>query len=197
MRNEFLITLTLMAVSSLTWAQDCVPSGRKAGPPIMSPDGSFKVSSVFCSSLSHEREFALILENIKSGERRTLYTYDRDATVLWSPDSRWIIVNDYAGSDYTNNVIISIERNVPPIDLKKHLLQSKPKQDVLESDHLYLSAREWKSESDIELLAWGHDSGRKISFCKCFLMSLDGSVRQCRLPDAADDPEGYCDKLKK
>jgi len=117
--------------------------------------------------------------------------------VVWSPDSRWIAINDHAGSDYTNNVVVSIDRSTPPIDLKKLLLQSKPKLDILESDHLYLSASEWKSEREIELVAWGHDSGRKIGFCRCFLMSLEGSIRQCSLPALGDDPEGYCQKINK
>jgi hypothetical protein len=59
-----------------------------------------------------------------------------------------IAINDYAGSDYTNNVVLSVDRSTPPIDLKKLLLQSKPKQDILESDHLYLSASEWKSKRE-------------------------------------------------
>ena len=195
MMTRFLICCLLISPS--VWATDCIPSGRSAGPSVTSPDGHYQVLNVFCSSQTNEREFALVLRNVKSGERRTLYTYDRDATVVWSPDSRWIAINDYAGSDYTDNVVLSTDRSTPPIDLKKLLLQSKPKQDILESDHLYLSASEWKSEREIELVAWGHDSGRKIGFCRCFLMSLEGSSRQCSLPVLGDDPEGYCDKIKK
>lgn len=187
----------LLVMSTLVWAGDCVPSGRRAGPPAASPDGRYQVSNVFCSSQTKERELALVLRNVASRESRTLYTYDRDATVLWSSDSRWIAINDYAGSDYTNNVAVSIDQSTQPIDLKKRLLQSKPKQEILGSDHLYLSTRAWKSDSQIELIAWGHDSGRKKSFCRCFLMSLDGSVQQCRLPAEGTDHEEYCDKIKK
>jgi len=89
-----------------------------------------QVLRVFCSSQTSGRELALVLRNVKSGERRTLYTYDRDATVVWSSDSRWIAINDRAGSDYTNNVVVSIDRSTPPIDLKKLLLQSKQKLDI-------------------------------------------------------------------
>jgi hypothetical protein len=178
-------------------ASDCVPNGHSAGPSATSPDGRYEVLKVFCSTQTKERELALVLRNVQSGESRTLYTYDRDASVIWSPDSRWIAINDYAGSDYTNNVVVSIDRDTPPIDLKQRLLQSKPKQRILESDHLYLSASEWKSQSEIQLVVWGHDSGRKIAFCRCFLMSLGGSIRQCHLPVTGDDPEGYCQNIKK
>jgi hypothetical protein len=135
------------------------------------------------------------LLEVKSGGHRTLYTYDRDATVNWSPDSLWIAINDYAGSDYTNNVVLSVDRSTPSIDLKERLLQSKPKRSILGSDHLYLTASEWKSESEIELLAYGHDSERRISFCRCFLMSLKGSIQQCRLPEGKDS-EDYCVKIQ-
>jgi len=191
-----LLTIVL-AISSVVWAADCIPSSRRAKPTVTSPDGRYQVLNVLCTNQADRRALALVLRSVKSGERRTLYTYERDASALWSPDSRRIAINDYAGSDYTNNIVVSIDRDVPPIDLKKRLLQSKPKQDVLESDHLYLSAREWKSESEIELIAWGHDSGRKRGFCRCFLMSLEGSIQQCRLPADGADSEEYCDKIKK
>ncbi len=184
---------TMLAISSAVWAADCVPSGSRAKPSVASPDGRYQVLNVFCANQADGR--ALVLRSVKSGERRTLYTYERDASVLWSPDSRWIAINDYAGSDYTNNVVVSIDRSTPSIDLKERLLQSKPKQSILKSDHLYLTASEWKSESEIDLLAFGHDSERKITFCRCFLMSLKGEIQQCSLPGGADTEE-YCVKIK-
>lgn len=187
----------LLAMPAVGQTPDCVPSGRSAGPSVTSPDGRYEVLNVFCSSQTNERELALVLRNVKSGESRTLYTYERNATVLWSPDSRRIAINDYAGSDYTNNVVVSVDQSAPTIDLKKWLLQSKPKQNILGSDHLYLSANEWKSESEIQLLAWGHDSGRKVGFCRCFLVTLGGSIQQCRLSVTGDDSEEHCDKIKK
>jgi len=193
MANKILISV--LAISALAWAQDCVPSARRWRPAITSPDGNYRVSSVFCSDQTREREFALVLRNLQSGEHRILYTFNRDATALWSPDSRWIAINDYAGSDYTNNMVVSIERGTQPIDLKKKLLQSEPKQNILKSDHLYLTASEWKSEGEIELLAYGHDSERRISFCRCFLTSLNGGTQQCSLPGLKDS-EDYCVNLQ-
>lgn len=193
MRNK--IFVSVLALCSLAWAQDCVPSARRWRPPLTSPDGQYRVSNVFCSKQTQEREMALVLRNLKSGEHRILYTFDRDATALWSPNSRWIAINDYAGSDYTNNMVVSVERGARPIDLKERLLQSEPKQSVLKSDHLYLTASEWKSESEIELLAYGHDSERRISFCRCFLISLNGGTQQCSLPGVKDS-EDYCVNLQ-
>ena len=189
------IFISLLAISSLACAQDCVPSRRTFRQPVTSTDGRYRVSNVFCSDRAHEGELVLVLRNIKSGEHRILYTYNRDATVVWSPDGRWIAINDFAGSDYTNNLLVSIDRSLPSIDLKERLLRSEPKQSVLRSDHLYLAVSEWKSQNEMELLAYGHDSERRISFCRCFLMSLKGRVQQCQLPEARDS-EDYCVKLE-
>jgi hypothetical protein len=188
------IFIAVIAISSLAWAQDCVPGKRAFRQPVTSPDGLYRVSNVFCSDQAHDGDLVLVLRNLKSGKRRILYTYDRDATVLWSPDSRWIVINDFAGSDYTNNLLVSVDQKGPPIDLKERLLRSEPKQSVLKSDHLYIAAIEWESESEIKLLAYGHDSGRSISFCRCFQMSLEGKAEQCHVPNPED--EDYCVKLE-
>ena len=197
LRKITLLVGLLMAVPAEGQTPGCVPNGRSAGPTVSSPDGRYEVLKVFCSSQANERELALVLRNVQSGERRTLHTYDRDAGVTWSPDSRWIAISDFAGSDYTNNVVVSIDQGTPSIDLKQRLLESKPKGRILKSDHLYLSASEWKSENEIQIIAWGHDSGRKRAFCRCFLVSLGGSIRECYLPVTGDDPEGYCGNIKK
>lgn len=189
------IFMSVLAIYSLAWGQDCVPGRRAFRQPVTSPDGRYRVSNVFCSDQAHDRELVLVLRNLKSGENRTLYTYNRDATVVWSPDSSWIAINDFAGSDYTNNLLVSVDRGVPSIDLKERLLLSELKQGVLRSDHLYLAVSEWKSESEMELLAYGHDSERRISFCRCFLMSLKGRIQHCQLPEAIDS-EDYCVKFE-
>ena len=87
-----ILLLNVWTVNATAWAQDCVPGKREFRQPVTSPDGLYRVSKVFCSDQAHEGELVLELRNLKSGEDRTVYTYNRDATVLWSPDSRWLFV---------------------------------------------------------------------------------------------------------
>ena len=188
---KYLFFVVLLAFPLL--AQECLPSNRSFRKPVVSPDGEYVVSNVFCSSQGHE--LAVVLSNRKSQRTRTIYRYDRDASVVWSPDSRWVAINDFAGSDFTNNVLVSIDPSISAIDLKKRLLRSEPNQNVLKSDHLYAAAIRWHSPAEIELLAYGHDSERRISFCRCFRMSLQGMVRHCRLPNVKDS-EDYCVRLE-
>ena len=189
MRYAFFVVLLAFPLL----AQDCVLSSRAFRKPVASPDGRYVVSNVFCSNQEHE--LALVLRNRKSGKARTLYRYDRDASVVWSPDSRWVAINDFAGSDFTNNLLVSIDPSISPISLKERLLRSEPNQKALKSDHLYIAATEWQSPTEIELLVYGHDSERRTSFCRCFRMSLQGMVRQCRLPNGKDS-EDYCVRLE-
>src|SRR5216684_899985 len=183
------LLICCLLISPSVWATDCIPSGRSAGPSVTSPDGHYQVLNVFCSSQTNERALALVLRNVKSGERRTLYTYDRDASVVWSPDSRWIAINDHAGSDYTNNLVLSVDQNAPPIDLKRQLLQSERFADIPESDHLYMSAIKWRSEKVLQFIVWGHGGGSAAGFCRSFSLSLDGKVQQLPLPrNGAPDP---------
>src|SRR6266568_9468100 len=110
------VFIALTATALARGTEDCVPSGHLAGPSVLSPDGRYEVENVVCSKSTNERVF--VLHNVNSGVRRTLYTYTRDATVLWSPDSHYVAINDYAGSDYTNNLVYSVDQTEPPIDLQ-------------------------------------------------------------------------------
>jgi len=192
--NRF-VFFTLMAIALAARADDCVPSGQRAGPSVLSPDRRYEVENLVCSKSTNER--TLVLHNVDSGARRTLYTYTREATVLWSPDSHYVAINDYAGSDYTNNLVYSVDQSEPPIDLRKQLDRSLPEHglEIPEADHLYMSAIKWLSHEQLEFLVWGHGGGK--GFCRCYLLSLTGSAGQCQLRVPKSNPEAYCEALKK
>lgn len=119
------------------------------------------------------------------------------ASVLWSPDSHKLAINDYAGSDFTNNLVLSVNTNTPPFDLKNEVLRSLAGHEIPTSDHLYMSFIRWRSGSQLELIAWGHGEEAQGGFCQCFLVSLNGNVRQCKLHGGNSDPEKHCEKLKR
>ncbi len=192
--NKF-ACITLMATALAGRVDDCVPSGHRAGPSVLSPDHRYEIENVVCSKATNER--ALVLHNVNSGVRRTLYTYTRDATVLWSPDSHYVAINDYAGSDYTNNLVYSVDQTEPPIDLQKQLDRGLPEhgREIPEADHLYMSVIKWRSGEQLEFLVWGHGGGK--GFCRCYLLSLTGKVGHCQLRIPKSNPEDYCERIKK
>jgi hypothetical protein len=182
------------------WADGCVLSDRRDGPVAASPDGQYQVVNLLCSRQVDDKRAALVLVNRKTGARRTLYYYTRGATVVWSPDSRRIAINDYAGSDNTNNLVYSVDQDGQPVDLQKQLdlafsrYKWKPMPDA---DHFYMSVIRWTSRDELKLIAWGHGGEPTMGFCRCFFLNLvDGTGRRCHL-DTTGDPEGYCEKIKK
>jgi hypothetical protein len=190
-----LVFIALMATALVGGSDDCVPSGHHAGPSAVSPDHRYEVENVVCSKGTNER--ALVLHNISSGVRRTIYTYTRDATVLWSPDSHYVAINDYAESNQTNNLVYSVDKSEPPIDLQKQLDRGLPEhgREIPEADHLYMSVIKWRDERRVEFLVWGHGGGK--GFCRCYLLSLTGNVGQCQLRIPKSNPEDYCESIKK
>jgi hypothetical protein len=194
--NKFLF-ITLMATALAGWTEDCLPTGHRAGPSVFSPDRHYEIENVICSKGTNER--ALVLHNVNSGVRRTLYTYTRDATVLWSPDSHYVAINDYAGSDYTNNLVYSVDKNEPPINLQKQLDRGLPEhwREIPEADHLYMSVLRWRPRRQVEFLVWGHGGEDSKGFCQCYLLSLTGKVGRCQLRIPKSDPEDYCERTKK
>lgn len=187
--------VVFLVMSACCWAADgCELSNRREGLVAVSPDGRYKVVNFLCSRQIDDKRAALVLVNRKTGARRTLYFYTRGATVVWSPDSRRIAINDYAGSDYTNNLVYSIDQDGQPIDLQKQWDKWK---EMPEADHFYMSVLQWTSRDDLKLIVWGHGGAPTRGFCRCFFLNLsDGKSRQCHL-DTTGDPEEYCEKIKK
>src|SRR5882762_7255306 len=66
-------------------------------PFLPSPDSKFVLSNEDSDSEPHHR---LVLLKVGSGDGpRTVLDYGRSIDICWSPDSRWLIVNDHEGSD--------------------------------------------------------------------------------------------------
>ncbi len=192
------VFLILLGSSLVLWAGECVPGGRPARAAVVSPDGRYRLLDLLCSNPSEAQRGALVLAETKSGTRRTIYNYNRDAGALWSPDSRHIAVNDYAGSNVTLNVVLSVSGQAPPIDLNERVLDSIPGRRIPRTDHLYMSVIGWRSNDEMELIAFGHISELDKpadGFCLGFSVTLEGKVQPRGLPDTGPDPEGYCWKL--
>jgi|SRR5215469_9085988 len=192
-----ILFISVVVISSALNADTCEPSSRHAGPSLMSPDYKYELLNLFCLSHVDGQEMAFVLRDVSANKRRTLYVYGRAANALWSPGGQRIAVNDFAGSDYTNNVVISVRKNTASVDVKEHLLRIEPKDKSLQSDHLYLSITQWKSPDTVKVLAWGHDSTSRTAFCECFLVSLAGSASKCEIPTNKRHSEEYCDGLNK
>jgi hypothetical protein len=167
-----------------------------------SPNGRFSI--IFGENLNHSttQKYVLILKDNMTNIRRILYYYDRWISAIWSPDSQKILINNYAGSDYTLNIILYINRKIPPINLQNELIRymtAKEQQIVKNNDHIYFSALEWIDNKNIKLIVWGHGAQNPDGFCKCYIYKMSVGIRQCEESFKKDnvDLESYCEQLKK
>ncbi len=180
------VGLSMLAAESRNSAKFPVP-GRDA----MSPDGRYSVHGVY----SGETEHPLILRDLKIHADRMLYRYRRSVSTLWSADSRKVIVNDYAGSDYTNNFVFFVDQGTPTIDLRKEITEhsGSAKKSIDGNDHVYMAAS-WLNKDRLRVLVWGHGEVDRKGFCLCYRYTLNGTAERCAKRVGGVDPEQQCDR---
>jgi hypothetical protein len=104
-RSSLYITRLLAVVLSLLSTASFSQTARSFPGPkseLTSPNGRYVIQNV-----DHNEDYQhfLFLKDKTSGKSRQVYGYGRDASVVWSPDSRHFALNDGAGSDYTETKI--------------------------------------------------------------------------------------------
>ena len=116
MRPAFiLVALFVLAAQAQTFRNF---PGRKSD--LTSPSGRYVIQNV---ERDEGRQFVLSLKDKTTGKSRKVYEYGRGASVLWSPDSRHFVIDDGAGSDYTETKIIPVDESAPEIDVQKEILR--------------------------------------------------------------------------
>lgn len=169
------------------------------GKQCTSPDGRFTIENI--NSLEEPHHLLNVKDN-KTNTIRKLYSYEREASLVWSPDSTKLILNDYAGSDYTINLIFSITKQKPILDLRKSLIQKMPKFErkrAIFNDHVYVSGLEWIGNQQIMTIVWGHGDHNPKGFCECYIFSVNGNTSHCKTHKHknCEDAEEVCERLKK
>jgi hypothetical protein len=119
-------------------------------------------------------DFQIWLMDIKTNHiDQLVYEYKRSCYVLWSPDSRKIIINDHAGSDLATTSIFMINETDGTIseigtglyghisdmffDITKDIWKNNTYNDKYPYDHYYMDAIGWSpNSSEVLVKAWGH-----------------------------------------
>ena len=80
--------------------------------------------------------------------------------MLWSPDGKKLVVNDYAGSDFSKILIFSADQDSPPQDVGAELLQSlkdsPDRRSLADNHHVYFAVSTWEGNDAVKLKVWGH-----------------------------------------
>jgi hypothetical protein len=144
----------------------------------------------------------LTITDEATNKARRLYVYDRSVSIVWSPDSRHLILNDFAGSDYTDNYIYDTAMARVVLDIRRRItvgLTGVERRRMTANDHVYSSGYKWLGDDTIGVLAYGHGQHDRKGFCACYTVSISGLIATCKEfatpPEVA--PEEYCDKMSR
>jgi hypothetical protein len=159
-------------------------TGQKASFPgkqseTVSPNGRFKVRN----SDYDERIPApsLTLIDSRSMEEHKLYVYGRHVDVLWSPDSRALVVNDYEGSDFSKAVLIEVPEQSSRIDLWEKLIEflrsSNAARSALQNHHVYLTAEKWLNSRELLCKLTGYGEVDPKGFTRHYIYQRGAGFR--------------------
>jgi len=115
---------------------------------------------------------SLVLIDTATGRRRLLHRYPRWVAVLWSPDSQWVAVTDYSGSD-ESTVLVYASATLKMIDLRKYFERhSKVIRTLLMNHHSYVVGTRFTDSSGIRVNINGYGDQAPRGFSCCYDVSL-------------------------
>jgi hypothetical protein len=147
---------------------------------LKSPDGRYVVENL---DSDREPHHTLRVINIETGALRVLCNYQRHVSVLWSPDGKKLVVNDYAGSDFSKVLIFSADQSSPPADIGAQLLRSLKDPDrtsIADNDHVYFAVLNWEGNEAVKLKVWGLGEVDPKGFSRWYRYTLGGSFERIR-----------------
>ena len=139
---------------------------------LISPDRHWTVQNV---DRDQEPHHSILLKDNITGKTRKLSDYERGVGAVWSPDNHHLALNYYAGSDFTETAILSVDETIPKIDVQEAIL---PKIDIPDCDHCYFGVSRWLDDRRVVVHAWGYGN-RSSLFCLCYIYTLSGSTTKC------------------
>jgi len=128
-----------------------------------------------------EPHHTFFLNDLRLKIRRELFNYGRSIEILWNPDSKSFVLNDYAGSDYSECRIISVDEKVQSINVWDKIVKdatTKEKRTLLENHHVYITAKEWVSSQTLKVRVWGYGEVDHDGFTRYYLYEIDRGIRR-------------------
>ena len=144
----------------------------------VSPDGRYLITGVYSDSEPYHTVF---LDDRRLKTRRKLFDYGRHIELLWNPDSKSFVLNDYAGSDYSECRIISVDEKVQPINVWDRIVKdatNKEQRSLLENHHVYIAAKQWISSKTLKVKVWGYGEVDHDGFTRYYLYEMRGGIRR-------------------
>jgi hypothetical protein len=147
-------------------------------PRAVSPNGHYAIVGVDSDT---EPFHTVFLEDLRLRIRRKLFNYGRHIDLLWNPDSESFALTDYAGSDYSRCSIVSVDENVPPIQLWDELVNTvagNEQKGLLKNHHVYIAATEWFDSGTLKIKVWGHGEVNSSGFTRVYTYDRGHGIRR-------------------
>ncbi len=149
---------TFLALLLFTSCLVAAPEPKPFGSWI-SPTGALKVEAFFVNADSPRT--AYLFDPAKPNNRQVLCTFERSAEFLFSPDGKWIAMNDQLGSNVTeirlfmrNHGLKFEETKIDPSGPAWKLLRDKHKVSCPDGfDHGYATVVLWSTDSKAILVS--------------------------------------------
>jgi len=145
------------------------PGGESTAP---SPTGRLVIRNVDSDAEPHH---TLYLKQANGSEHRLL-SYGRHVSVLWAPNERTVVVNDFAGSDYSVCRVYLVESG-RAVDVSQAIRTRYGDDTVFENHHVYFEAVAWRGAETLKVKVWGYGDQHPNGFTRFFTYGLDGEVR--------------------
>lgn len=151
----------LWAIAFVATSASIQPDARyPGGSELPSPNDQFVIQN---EDADEEPHHTLYLLSKSTGVRRRLQTYERHVSVAWSPDSRAIFVNDFAGSDWSTCVIFFTDGE-KSIDIRQELAGRADWEGLLSNHHSYVEAIDWLDSETVKVRIHGYGDQRPAGF---------------------------------
>src|SRR6266568_9103151 len=143
---------------------------------LLSPNGTSVVRNTDADTQEEQialgDNHALVLEDLRSGQRKMIYPYPRHVTVKWSPNGQRLAITDFDGSDHASCSIFSVA-DERLINVEAAIMNEFGSYHAeLAASHLYFAASSWIDDKLLKVSATGYGLSNGHLFTRNYVYNL-------------------------
>ncbi|HUJ80116.1 MAG TPA: hypothetical protein VLY45_07370 [Nitrospiria bacterium] len=129
----------------------------------------------------------LLLKELRTGNIRLLYTFDRNVSLLWAPDGGALALTDWTADDQSDVLVALPEPSITLFDLSKVTQESLGDVSILDdNDHLSFEAVRWLNPTTLLFRIHGHGNQNPKGSEEFFVYRLGGQVSMASPKEVKD-----------
>jgi len=183
--SRILVILSLCAlyISAIAMAEDKMVALPGEVSQIVSPDGRWALVNIDSENNEINKflgdNHALYLMELGSDKMIHIYSYARHVDILWSNGGSMLLINDYAGSNYSFPIVVEMNSGCSKINVKEKLMEQFPNTySVLRSHHLYIEGTEWLNARHLKVEVHGYGDTAPNGFTLWFEYTIGNGFKQ-------------------